>query len=81
MMTDHVLVELISTVAALFTLQPKTFTGNKPKKIALPAAVRAIALMNLRELSFDLKRDVAAMATSRVHGITLSYSLVVELDE
>jgi hypothetical protein len=71
MMVDGVLVESIGAVASFPGCEPKLLTRDEPQEIPLAAAVRAIALLDLRELSLDLERNVSAVATSLVHETSL----------
>jgi hypothetical protein len=52
--------------------QRKVTSRNKSQQSATPAAHRTIAIDCLGELTFDLKRDIAAMTASFIaHGLLL----------
>jgi hypothetical protein len=54
-MADHVPVEQVGRILALAGLQAKALAWHKPEQVSLSAAMRAIALHYVRELTIDLE--------------------------
>src|SRR5690606_4973530 len=64
---DPMRVERIRRELRLARLEPQVLARHEPQQVTLAAAMRAVAVHHLRELAFDLVRDLPAVAASRVH--------------
>jgi len=63
-MVDDVLVELVGRHVLLGRLEVELVARDEPEQIALATAVRAVALLDFREIAFDFKRDATAVTAS-----------------
>src|SRR5699024_2571229 len=68
---NYVLVEGIGAEFIFGGQQTQLRARHEPQQIALAAAMRAIAFDDVLRLTFDFKRNTAAVAASRVHGSIL----------